>query len=161
MTNWKNLIVAAICIAIPMATGGLAGYITSDDSSGVWYQALAKPAFQPPGWVFGPVWTTLYFLMGVGLFLVWRAPASRARTAAMGLFGGQLVLNFFWSLIFFQWHLLGVAVAEIVLMWVAIVAMMVAFWRVRPVAAYLQIPYIAWVTFATVLTSAIYWLNRG
>ena len=159
--NAKNLIAAISCIAIPLLTGGIAGYITSDDSGGSWYHSLQKPTFQPPGWVFGPVWTTLYLLMGISLFLIWKSAPTRERTIALAVFGIQLTLNFFWSLIFFQWKQLGLAVVEILILWVMILVMIITFRKISSVAAYLQLPYLAWVTFATLLTTTLFFLNRG
>ncbi len=158
MQKWITLIV---CLALPMVVGLTSGFLTSSESGGPWFKALQKPSFNPPSWVFGPVWTTLYLLMGVSLFLVYRSPHTSLRQTALIIFGVQLVLNFFWSLIFFRYHQLGLASVEIVLMLGAIIAMVVVFYKINPVAAYLQIPYIAWVSFATVLCVSIYWLNRA
>jgi tryptophan-rich sensory protein len=126
---------------------------------GGWYAALAKPSWTPPGWLFGPVWTLLYFSMAVAAFLVWRRPASRARTRALVLFGVQLGLNALWTPLFFGAHLPGLALAEIVLLDVAVVATLFAFWRLRRAAGALLVPYLAWSLFATALNAAIFWLN--
>lgn len=126
-----------------------------------WYAALAKPAFSPPPWVFGPVWTTLYLLMGVAAWMVWRdkraVPTMRRR--ALTLFALQLALNALWSPVFFGLHNLAGAFALIVLLWLAIIATFAAFARVSRSAAWLLAPYLAWVTFATYLTYALWSLN--
>src|SRR5690606_35808400 len=139
--------------------GGFSGWATGNESSGEWYNSVRKPFFQPPGWVFGPVWTTLYFLMGVSLYLIIRSAKSEWRNRALVVFGIQLILNCLWSFIFFKWHELGWASAEIIVLWLAIAAMIASMWKVRRAAALLQIPYICWVSFATVLTITIWRLN--
>lgn len=124
-----------------------------------WYPALAKPAFNPPSWVFAPVWTILYFLMGVALFQIWRSESSRIRTWGLWLFGFQLTLNALWSWIFFGWFQLKWAFVEIVVLNLAILATIVVFRKVKPSAAWLLTPYLAWTLFATVLTYSIWRLN--
>lgn len=133
--------------------GGLAG----PDS---WYSGLTKPAWNPPNWVFGPVWAVLYTTMGVAAWLVWLRRGATPVQTALTLFGVQLILNALWSWLFFGWHRPGVAFAELALMWVAILATMVTFWRVRPLAGWLLLPYLAWVTFAGVLNFALWRLNH-
>ena len=125
----------------------------------VWYASLTKPGFNPPNQLFGPVWTVLYALMAVAVWLIWRSPANRARSRALTLFCMQLALNLAWSGIFFVGHWIGVAMAEIILLWLAILMTMVAFFVVRRDAAWLMIPYLAWVFFAGVLNWAIWGLN--
>lgn len=146
------------CILLTMSIGGLSGYATIDGVTG-WYTTLNKPSFNPPNYLFGPVWSLLYLLMGVSLFLILKAEKSPARNKAIAAFTIQLVLNFFWSIIFFRFHAVGIALAEIVLMWVAILRMIVAFYRINKPASLLQIPYIAWVSFASFLNAAIFYLN--
>lgn len=127
-----------------------------------WYATLVKPAFNPPNWVFGPAWTTLYALMGVAAWLVWRRGLSSpgVRTALV-LFAIQLALNFAWSWLFFGIQQPGWAFAEIVALWVAIAATIAAFFGVSRAAGWLMTPYLAWVTFAAVLNLALWRLNRG
>jgi tryptophan-rich sensory protein len=149
----------AACVAGPLAVGAVAGIATSSGMDG-WYQSLRKPAFNPPGWVFGPVWTTLYALMGLGLFLVWRSPRGPGRRLALAIFGVQLALNFAWSFLFFRFHLPGAALAELILLWLAVLAMILAFRKVRPAAAWLQVPYLLWVGFAGILNASIWFHNR-
>jgi benzodiazapine receptor len=147
-------------VALPEAVGGLSGLATS---SGVrdWYPALRKPSFNPPAWVFGPVWTALYFLMGCGLFLLLRAPGGPARSRALLAFAVQLALNGAWSFLFFAFRRTGWALVGIGLLWVSILWMILALRKARPAAAYLQIPYLAWVSYASVLNAALWRLNRS
>jgi len=126
-----------------------------------WYPALNKPAFNPPGWVFAPVWTILYFLMGLALWQIWRSEPSRSRAWAILLFAVQLVLNALWSWLFFAWHQLAWSFYEIVALDLAILATIVAFAKVRASAAWLLAPYLAWCTFASVLTFTIWRMNAG
>jgi tryptophan-rich sensory protein len=125
-----------------------------------WYATLLKPALNPPAWVFGPVWTVLYILMGIALYLVWsRGWSQKNVQVAMVIFAVQLVLNVLWSYLFFGLQSPFFALIEIVLLWVAIVMTIGAFYRVSVPAALLLLPYLLWVTFATYLTYGIYILN--
>lgn len=147
------------------ATAGAVGGIASRDA-GVFYGALAKPAWAPPGWLFGPVWSALYVLMGVAAWLVWRdspaTPADRAiRRRGLALFVGQLALNALWTWLFFAWRQGAMAFGEIALLWLAVVITTWQFGRVRPLAAWLLVPYVGWVSFATALTWAVWQLNPG
>jgi translocator protein len=145
---------ALILFLVLVVGGGLAiGYLTTP---GEWYARLAKPSFTPPGWVFGPVWTVLYVLIAVAGWLVWR----RDRAGwPMKLWGMQLVLNFLWSPIFFSAHRIGIAMAIILLLLAAILAFTVTSWRQDRMAAWLFVPYAAWVAFASALNGAILSLN--
>lgn len=138
--------------------GSLGGLFTIAEIP-VWYAGLNKPSFNPPNSVFGPVWTTLYTLMGISLYLVWKLPASAERNRALKIFGIQFALNFCWSIIFFRFHLIGTALVEIILMWGCILLTILFFWKQSRTAALLLVPYIFWVSFATILTAAIYRLN--
>src|SRR6185503_293958 len=153
--RWLTL---ALWIISCMAVGGLGGRWTAPEIPG-WYRTIAKPSFNPPGWIFGPVWTTLYILMAIAAWLVSAAPDSRVRTLAVALFIFQLVLNLAWSWIFFHKHAIGPAAAEIVVLWVAIGATTLVFSRLSIVAAWLMAPYWAWVTFASVLNATLWRLN--
>ena len=146
------------CILLTMSIGGISGYATLDGVTG-WYTTLHKPAFNPPNYLFGPVWSLLYLLMGVSLFMILKAEKSPARSKAIAAFTIQLILNFFWSIIFFRFHAVGIALVEIVLMWVTILWMIVAMYRVNKPASLIQIPYLAWVSFASILNAAIFYLN--
>ncbi len=145
---------AALLIAFVPALGGV---FTGPSA---WYEGLAKPSWNPPGWVFGPVWTALYASMGVASWLVWRERGrARAVRAALWVYAVQLVLNAAWSPLFFGLRRPDLAMIDIVLLWVTIVATVVLFWRVRPVAGAVLLPYLAWVTFASGLNFAIWRMN--
>lgn len=146
-----------IALLIPLAVGAISGYFTTAGVNG-WYAAAAKPAFNPPNWIFGPVWTTLYALMGIALYLVWKTDAPTRQTAVI-LFGVQLALNFAWSFIFFSLKQPGWAFAELLLMWVMILLTIFAFGKISSLAAWLLVPYISWVSFAGVLNYFIWKLN--
>lgn len=155
MPSFMKLIVAVI---LTVGIGSLGGIFTASEV-GTWYAGLQKPSFNPPSWLFAPVWTLLYLLMGISVYLVWKQPPSPARRMATGVFIVQFVFNFLWSFIFFKLHLIGWALAEIIVMWVLILITIVLFARLSRTAAWLLVPYLAWVSFATVLTAAIYKLN--
>jgi len=153
---WLALLVLAALTALTALAGGLG----STDAP--WfYRQLARPSWSPPAWVFAPAWTLLYVLMTVSAWLVVRARGWPAARPLMLLFVAQLVANGLWSWLFFKWHLGVAAIADIVLLLALIAAMMVAFWRVRPLAGMLLVPYFAWVSFATALTVAMWRLNPG
>ena len=123
------------------------------------YAELVQPAWAPPSSVFGPVWTVLYGLMGVAAWLVWRCGGSRANRSALMLFLAQLAVNALWTWLFFAWRLGGVAFADIVLLWLLIVATIMAFWRVSRLAGALLVPYLLWVSFAAALNFSVWQLN--
>ena len=123
------------------------------------YGQLAQPAWAPPPWLFGPVWTILYALMAIAAWMVWRSGGFRANRTALSLFLAQLALNALWSWLFFAWHRGALAFVDIVLLWLIIVATLVAFWRVRPLAGALLIPYLFWVSFASALNYSVWQLN--
>lgn len=156
MSSYVKLLIA---IAIPVLVGGISGFFTV---SGVesWYQTIQKPSWNPPNWVFGPVWTTLYVMMGIALWLVWKEDTSRElKMIAFILFGVQLILNFLWSFVFFKLEQPGFAFLEILFMWVAILATIFAFAQVNKTAAWLLVPYISWVSFAAILNFTIWRMN--
>jgi tryptophan-rich sensory protein len=123
------------------------------------YSQLAQPEWAPPPWVFGPVWTVLYALMGIAAWLVWRSRGFRANRQALTLFLLQLAFNALWSWLFFAWHLGIMALADVLVLWILIVATLVSFWRVRPLAGALLIPYLLWVSFASALNFSLWQLN--
>ena len=147
------------CLLLPLMIGGFSGYLSA---SGVndWYLTINKPSFNPPSWVFGPVWTTLYLVMGYSLYLVLKTEPSQTRTLVISLFAVQITLNFLWSLIFFRWHMLGLAFVEIVILWLCILLMALKMHQISSLAAWLQVPYLLWVGFASVLSGSLWWLNR-
>lgn len=152
-------ITLAVSVGCCVAVGLISGLLTRTAISG-WYATLVKPWFNPPNWIFGPVWTALYILMGVAAWMVWQQPVSHLRTLGLACFVVQLALNFLWSLIFFRWHSIGGALIEIVVLWLAIVATHVIFFHLQQLAGELILPYLAWVSFAAVLNAAIFRLNR-
>lgn len=126
-----------------------------------WYAGLIKPSFSPPNWIFAPVWTTLYLLMGISVYLVWKKGITNKEIkTAIYYFLTQLLLNFLWSFIFFGLHLPLVAFIDIIALLVAIVLTMLKFNRISKTAIYLLIPYLLWVSFAAILNGAIVYLNR-
>jgi translocator protein len=148
-----------ISILIPLLVGAFSGFFTQSGVDG-WYAVASKPWFNPPNWIFAPVWTTLYILMGIALFLVWRSDGDKAiKQMAIFLFIIQLTLNFFWSIIFFKLQQPGWAFAEIILMWVMILLTILWFGKISSTAAWLLVPYICWVSFAAVLNYSIWQLN--
>lgn len=146
-------------LALPLAVGLIAGYLTSS-SIDTWYSSLQKPAFTPPNWLFAPVWTLLYIMMGLGLYLVWKQPYSRSRTRAMSAFFIQLALNFLWTFLFFNSHAIGWAFVDIICLWTFIAITIVLFTLKSQTAAWLMVPYILWVSYATALNYAIWDLNK-
>jgi tryptophan-rich sensory protein len=138
-----------------------AGWIGSRYMPGAWYAALTKPAWTPPGSVFGPVWSVLYVLMAVAAWLVWRRTGFRGGGLALSLFLAQLALNALWSYLFFGIHRPDLALLEIVVLWAVILWVMLLFWRKVPLAGVLMLPYLAWVGFASCLNFALWQLNRG
>ena len=154
--KWPLLL---ICIAIPLVSGSLSGLAIADNIS-TWYSTLNKPSFNPPNYLFGPVWSVLYILMGIGLYLILQTPKSAMRTKSIVLFAVQLILNLSWSFIFFNAQSPFAALIIIGILWIAILMMMIYFHTLSPIASYLQIPYLLWVSFATVLNTAIWILNK-
>ncbi|MDQ7818132.1 MAG: TspO/MBR family protein [Melioribacteraceae bacterium] len=153
-----NLVKLAISLVLPLSVGAVAGMLTSQ-AVPTWYASLNRPSFNPPNWVFGPVWTSLYILLGISFYLIWKENPSKYRNLAIKVFSIQILLNFLWSFIFFYFNLIGVALLEIILLWISIVTMIYLFYKIKPIAAYLNIPYLLWVSFATILNSGYYFLN--
>lgn len=148
-----------LSILIPLITGSLAGFFTSTGVKG-WYAVANKPSFNPPNWIFAPVWTVLYILMGIALFMIWRSAAEKSvKQTALILFAIQLLLNFLWSLIFFSLKQTGWAFIEIIAMWIAILLTMIWFNKISATATWLMLPYLLWVSFAAVLNYTIWKLN--
>lgn len=149
-----------VAVVVPLLVG-LVGGVATASSVTTWYTELNKPPWNPPSWVFGPVWTLLYVLMGIAAWLVWRQGWSNppVRTALI-LFAVQLALNLLWSVIFFGLRQPGWALAEILVLWAAVLGTLVFFTRLAPLAGVLIAPYLLWGTFATALNAAIWWLNR-
>lgn len=148
LAGW--LIVCFIAAAI----GGAASI-----QAGPFYTQLLRPDWAPPPSIFGPVWTVLYALIGIAAWLVWRVGGFRAAKSALTLFLVQLVLNALWSWLFFGWHRGALAFADILLLWALIVATLIAFWRIKPLAGALLVPYLLWVSFASALNYHVWQLN--
>lgn len=154
----RELIVLAGFILVCFGAGAVGSWFTTP-ALGDWYAALRKPAWNPPNWVFGPVWSTLYLLMAIAAWLVWRKGGIGAPGGALALFGAQLMLNTAWSALFFGLRSPAAALVDIAALWVAIAATIVAFSRTSPAASWIMAPYIVWVTFAGALNFAIWRLN--
>lgn len=156
MKNWVKLILCIIAIEL---VGVIGGFFTAS-SIPLWYDSLIKPSFNPPNWIFGPVWTILYITIGISLYLVWTNKAkSKKKTKFYWAFWIQLILNFFWSILFFGNQNIFGALIEIIFLWMAILATIIFAYKISKPSAYLLIPYWLWVSFATVLNFAIWILN--
>lgn len=158
MSRIKNWPLLLFTILLSEGAGILGSFFTVA-SIPTWYATLTKPSFSPPGFVFGPVWTILYALMGISLYLVWVSKAI-SKSYAIKLFFVQLILNAVWSIIFFGLRSPGLAFIEIIALWVAIALTIKAFQHISKAASYLLYPYLAWVSFASILNFAIWILNR-
>ncbi len=160
-TKGIEIIKLAISIGVCLAAGFIGSIFTST-SIATWYTTLEKPSFNPPNWLFAPVWTILYILMGISAFLVWRVGLSEPNVRkALVIFIIQLILNAFWSVAFFGLRSPIAGLIVIVVLWIAILLTMLSSAKVSIMAGILLIPYILWVSFASILNAAIYILNRG
>lgn len=156
----SKLIIGFIVILLLTYAAAAIGSLGTMDAVKTWYPGLNAPFFKPPNWIFGPVWSILYTAMAVAAFLVWRKGWNhRGVKMALMLYAIQLVLNSIWSLLFFKWHLMGFALVEIILLLFCIILTFINFRRIDKVAGWLFIPYIAWVSFATILNGGFWWLN--
>jgi tryptophan-rich sensory protein len=156
----KDDIIKLIISILVSEFAGLAGSLFTFSSITVWYAGLRKPGFTPPNWLFGPVWVTLYFLMGVSLYLVWKKGLRKKGVkASMEMFGVQLALNVLWSILFFGLHSPLYGLVCIAALWIAIVATMVKFYGISKEAVALLLPYILWTTIAMALNYYVWILN--
>jgi translocator protein len=153
----KDILGLGVWIAISFLAA-LIGGIASIDAD-VFYKQLVLPEWAPPAWVFGPVWTILYFLMGIAAWMVWRVDRFFSAWVPLSFFLVQLVLNMLWSWLFFAWHLGALSFVNILFLWIMISATLISFWRVRRFAGALLVPYLLWVSFAAVLNYVIWQLN--
>ena len=153
----KHLTGLALWLGAAFAAVALGAAASVDAAS--FYAQLARPAWAPPAGVFGPVWTLLYLLMGIAAWLVWRERGARAVRGALALFVVQLAVNALWSWLFFAWRQGGLAFVEVVVLLALVAATLAAFWRVRPLAGALLVPYLLWVSFATALTWSVWQAN--
>lgn len=159
-TKWIRSPLRLVAAVLLCNLAGILGSLVTITGEGSWYASIQKPPFNPPGFIFGPVWTILYILMGISLYLVWMEGTSRREVRiALSVFGLQLGLNFLWSFLFFGLQSPFLGLVEIILLWLCIVATIVLFSRIRRTAALLLIPYLVWVSFATFLTYSIWILN--
>jgi tryptophan-rich sensory protein len=158
--NWTAEIgMLAVSIIIVLLIGFLGNLVTLPEIT-TWYVTLIKPAWTPPNWVFGPVWTTLYVLIGISLYFVWKKGLNRKDVKiAIIVFAVQLILNFLWSLIFFGYKSLLGGLIVIILLWISILLNIIVFYRISIPAGVLLIPYIIWVSIATYLNYSVYLLN--
>ena len=155
ITIIKFIVAIGVC-----QLAGFVGSLFTTPSIPTWYAALRKPSFNPPNWIFGPVWTTLFVLMGIAAFIVWNKGLDRKGVkAALLLFIIQLLLNMLWSYLFFTLHSPLYAFVEIIILWLAILLTMVKFFPISRAAGYLLLPYILWVSFAAVLNFTLFRLN--
>ena len=154
--QWLGLLMWLVISFAAAAIGGVAS-----QGAGNFYAELARPSWAPPGWLFGPVWTVLYLMIGVAAWLVWRARGWAGARRALTLFLVQLVANALWTWLFFAWRRGGLAFVEIVILAVLILATIVAFDRVRRSASLLLVPYLLWVCYATALTLSVWRMNPG
>lgn len=154
--NWK---VYAFWILLAEGVGALSGWLTREGTA-IYSQTIQQPPLSPPAVVFPIVWGILYALMGISAARISLAESSRIRDRGLNLFVAQLIVNFFWSPIFFNAQAFGFAFLWLVLLWVLVAWMILTFWRTDPVAAYLQIPYLIWLTFAAYLNLGVWYLNR-
>ena len=148
-------------LAVCFGASGIGAIFMADDSISNWYAGLQKPNITPPDWVFGPVWTILYLLMGISLFIVWNKGLDKPKVKqALGLFLIQLFLNAAWTPLFFGLHLILAALIEIMLLWLAILATFLVFKQISARAGMLLLPYLIWVGYAVILNGSIWYLNR-
>lgn len=152
--GWLALPVFLLAVGLTGALGAIASAHAAE-----FYAQLERPHWAPPAGVFGPVWTLLYLMIGIAGWLAWRERSARGRAGALTLFAAQLVLNAAWSWLFFAWHRGGLALVDICVLWLAVLTTLVQFWRLRPLAGALLVPYLAWISFATALNAAVWRLN--
>jgi tryptophan-rich sensory protein len=157
----KHLWISFIVFILLCFIVELIGSLWTKQTVLTWYPMLTKPSWTPPSWVFGPVWSLLYIMIGVSGWLIYRSESSRKRTIALILYGIQLCLNFIWSFLFFSLRSPALGLIDIVLLCLFISLTILQSWKVRPLASLLLIPYLIWVLYATSLNAAIWILNKG
>ena len=157
--NWEKWRPYLISVGIALAVGVLSGFLSMGGME-VYANSVIKPTLTPPGWLFPAVWSVLYTLMGISAARIWLIPESIQRSRGLNLYVVQLIVNFFWSLIFFNAQAFGLAVIWLLLLWVLVLLMIVQFYKVDRLAAILQIPYLIWLTFAAYLSIGVWYLNK-
>lgn len=153
----QQIVGLVVWLAVTFVVAGLGA--AASVNAGPFYAQLTRPDWAPPARVFGPMWSVLYLLMGIAAWLVWRVAGFAAARTTLALFLVQLAVNGLWSWLFFAWHLGSASFADIVVLWLLLVATLVAFWRVQPLAGALLLPYLAWVSFAAALNYTVWQLN--
>ena len=153
--NWKTF---ALWIGLAEAVGGLSAWLSREGMK-AYSETVAQPPLSPPMWLFPVVWGILFLLMGYSAGRIYLAPESRERSRGLNLFVAQLIINFFWSLIFFNAQAFGLAFVWLILLWVLVLLMILTFRKVDPLAAWLQVPYLLWLTFAAYLSAGVWYLN--
>ncbi len=156
--NYRSTIALIISVALAQ-TAGILGSIVTIDSIGTWYVGLGKPSFNPPNWIFGPVWTLLYTLMGISAWLLWSKRKQPEVRKILWLYGSHLAVNTLWSFVFFGWHRLDLAFLVIIILWTMIACLILLIKRYSLIAAWLLLPYLLWVSFATLLNYSLWQLN--
>lgn len=155
----KSIYKLIIAIAIPLAIGSISGYFTASSVNG-WFVTLNKPSFNPPKWLFAPVWTVLYIMMGISFYIIWKSHAKlEKRYTGYTYYWLQLGLNFMWSLLFFYFQRPDLALIDIILLFIMIASTIFSFRKISKTAAWLLVPYLCWVAFATALNFQIWRLN--
>lgn len=152
----RSALALAAWLALVFAAAAMGGFFLPGD----WYARLQKPAWNPPNWIFGPVWTALYMIMAVAAWLVWKRGGFAGQRVALSLFLIQLLFNALWSPLFFGLRHPALAFVDILLLWLALLGTVITFWKALPLAGALLVPYLAWVTFASALNFALWRLNR-
>lgn len=161
MIRTRQISVLLLFLLLCFLAAGIGSYFTSTNISNGWYASLPQPSWTPPNWLFGPVWTVLYALMAVTAWQIWRQQGSiRQAIKPLTLFTVQLIVNSSWSGVFFGQRLVGVGFFIIILLWVLILLTLVSFWRIKPLAGILLLPYLLWVSYAATLNFAI-WYSLG
>ena len=154
--NWKTF---ALWIGLTEGVGALSGWLSREGMK-IYSETVTQPPLSPPMWVFPVVWSILFLLLGYGAARIYLAPESAQRSRGLNLFVAQLIVNFFWSLIFFNAQAFGLAFVWLLLLWVLVLLMILTFRKVDPVAAWVQVPYLIWLTFAAYLSAGVWYLNR-
>ena len=161
MVKPKQILKFLVALVVCFGASGLGALFMAGDSVNTWYAQLQKPSFTPPDWIFGPAWTILYLLMAISVFLVWNKGLDYPKVKqSLGLFLIQLALNAIWTPLFFGFHLILPALIDIIILWFAILATILAFKRISLHASILLIPYLIWVGYATILNGSMWYLNR-
>jgi len=159
MYMFKKSILPLLVFILITLFAGFIGSLFTTPSIASWYAFINKPSFSPPNWLFAPVWSLLYILMGIAAFLIWQKRDNLKTKPALMFYGIQLILNTFWSIIFFGMHNPGLAFLEIIILWTFILITLIKFYKINKTSGILFIPYFIWVSFASILNFAVWMLN--